>query len=144
MGGGLLLGLSAVFLLNLTGLERAIVILVSAMPSAVNSVIFATETHLDEDLVASIVASPFASASPFSPGCPSFPCFCSADHSHGPSQLARISSGRVVCLISHCTRCRNSPFHFQGQPGRSSIARNFLTRPTRARLDALLPQASTF
>jgi predicted permease len=32
------------------------VILVSAMPSAVNSVIFATETHLDEDLVASIVA----------------------------------------------------------------------------------------
>ena len=56
MGGGLLLGLSAVFLLNLTSLERAIVILVSAMPSAVNSVIFATETHLDEDLVASIVA----------------------------------------------------------------------------------------
>ncbi len=46
----------AVFLLDLTGLERAIVILVSAMPSAVNSVVFATETHLDEDLVASIVA----------------------------------------------------------------------------------------
>jgi predicted permease len=56
MGGGLLLGLSAVLLLDLRGLERAIVILVSAMPSAVNSVIFATETHLDEDLVASIVA----------------------------------------------------------------------------------------
>ncbi|MBI3806925.1 MAG: AEC family transporter [Nitrospirae bacterium] len=56
MGGGLLLGLSAVFLLDLTGLERAVVILVSAMPSAVNAVIFATETHLDEDLVASIVA----------------------------------------------------------------------------------------
>jgi len=56
MGGGLLLGLSAVFLLNLTGLERAIVILISAMPSAVNAVVFATEAHLDEDLVASIVA----------------------------------------------------------------------------------------
>jgi predicted permease len=55
MGGGLLLGLSAVFLLNLTGLERAIVILVAAMPSAVNAVIFAAETKLDEDLVASIV-----------------------------------------------------------------------------------------
>jgi predicted permease len=32
------------------------VILVSAMPSAVNAVVFATEAHLDEDLVASIVA----------------------------------------------------------------------------------------
>lgn len=56
MGGGLLLGLAAVILLNLTSLERAIVILVSAMPSAVNAVVFATETHLDEDLVSSIVA----------------------------------------------------------------------------------------
>lgn len=56
MGGGLLLGLSAVFLLDLRGLERAIVVLVAAMPSAVNAVIFAAETKLDEDLVASIVA----------------------------------------------------------------------------------------
>lgn len=56
MGGGLLFGLAAVWLLNLTGLERAIVILVSAMPSAVTAVIFAAETRLDEDLVASIVA----------------------------------------------------------------------------------------
>lgn len=56
MGGGLLLGLSAALLLNLRGLERAIVILVAAMPSAVNAVIFAAETKLDEDLVASIVA----------------------------------------------------------------------------------------
>ena len=31
-------------------------ILVAAMPSAVSSVIFAAETHLDEELVASIVA----------------------------------------------------------------------------------------
>ena len=56
MGGGLLLGFAAVFLLDLTGLERAIVILVAAMPSAVNAVIFAAEIKLDEDLVASIVA----------------------------------------------------------------------------------------
>lgn len=56
MGGGLLLGLAAVMVLDLNGLERAIVILVAAMPSAVNAVVFAAETHLDEDLVASIVA----------------------------------------------------------------------------------------
>jgi predicted permease len=56
MAGGLLLGFAAAFLLDLTGLERTVVILVSAMPSAVTAVIFATETRLDEDLVASIVA----------------------------------------------------------------------------------------
>ncbi len=56
MGGGLLLGLAAVFLLHLTGVERAIVILVAAMPSAINTVIFAAEAHLDEELVASVVA----------------------------------------------------------------------------------------
>jgi predicted permease len=56
MGGGLLLGWLAVALLGLTGVERAVVILVAAMPSAVSSVIFATETGLDEELVASIVA----------------------------------------------------------------------------------------
>ena len=56
MGGGLLLGWLAVALLGLTGVERAVVILVAAMPSAVSSVIFAAETGLDEELVASIVA----------------------------------------------------------------------------------------
>jgi malate permease and related proteins len=56
MGGGLLLGLSAAWLLGLTEMERAVVILVAAMPSAVSSVIFAAETRLDEELVASIVA----------------------------------------------------------------------------------------
>ena len=56
MGGGLLLGFATAFLLNLTGLERAIVILVAGMPSAVTAVIFATETRLDEHLVASIIA----------------------------------------------------------------------------------------
>jgi predicted permease len=56
MGGGLLLGFATVFLLDLTGLERAVVMLIAAMPSAVNSIIFAAETGLDEELVASIVA----------------------------------------------------------------------------------------
>jgi predicted permease len=56
MGGGLLLGFAVTLLLDLTGMERAIVLLVAAMPSAVTAVIFATDTLLDEDLVASIVA----------------------------------------------------------------------------------------
>lgn len=55
MGGGLMLGWAVAWLLNLTGLERAMVILIGGMPSAVTAVIFATETGLDEDLVASIV-----------------------------------------------------------------------------------------
>ncbi len=37
-------------------LVLAVVILVGAMPSAVSAMIFAAETHLDEELVASIVA----------------------------------------------------------------------------------------
>jgi predicted permease len=56
MGGGLLLGFLAAFLLDLSGMERAIVVLVAAMPSAVTGVIFAADTGLDEDLVTSIVA----------------------------------------------------------------------------------------
>ena len=56
MGGGLLLGFVVAWLLNLSGMERAIVVLVAAMPSAVTAVIFATDTKLDEDLVTSIVA----------------------------------------------------------------------------------------
>ena len=56
MGGGLLLGWATVYWLGLTGMERAVVIVVAAMPSAVSSVIFAAETGLDEELVASIVA----------------------------------------------------------------------------------------
>ena len=56
MGGGLLLGFGAALVLNLTRIERAIVILVAAMPSAVTAVIFATDTGLDEDLVTSMVA----------------------------------------------------------------------------------------
>ena len=56
MIGGLLLGFAVAYGLDLAGMERAIVVLVSAMPSAVTAVIFATDTGLDEDLVTSIVA----------------------------------------------------------------------------------------
>lgn len=56
MGVGLVFGWTTVSWLGLTGIERAVVILVAAMPSAVSSVIIATETDLDEELVASIVA----------------------------------------------------------------------------------------
>ena len=56
MGGGLVFGLTTVWWLGLIGMERAVVILIAAMPSAVNSVIIAAETRLDEELVASIVA----------------------------------------------------------------------------------------
>ena len=56
MIGGLLLGFAVAYGLDLAGMERAIVILVAAMPSAVTAVIFATDTGLDEDLVTSIVA----------------------------------------------------------------------------------------
>ena len=56
MGGGFLLGLATVNLLDLSGLDKAVVMLIAGMPSAVTAVIFAAETGLDEDLVASIVA----------------------------------------------------------------------------------------
>jgi predicted permease len=56
MAGGLLLGGLVAWLLGLTGIERAAVLLIAGMPSAVMAVIFATEAGLDEDLVASIVA----------------------------------------------------------------------------------------
>jgi malate permease and related proteins len=52
----LLFGFAAVSVLDLIDLQRAIVILIAAMPSAVNAVIYAAETGLDQDVVASIVA----------------------------------------------------------------------------------------
>lgn len=56
MGGGLLIGWTVTAFLGLTGLDRAAVVLIAAMPSAVMAVIYASEAKLDEDLVASIVA----------------------------------------------------------------------------------------
>jgi len=56
MAGGVLLGWLAAISLDLTGVDRAVVVLVAGMPSAVTAVIFASDTGLDEDLVASVVA----------------------------------------------------------------------------------------
>jgi hypothetical protein len=56
MGIGVLLGFAAAEVLHLRGVERAVVILVAGMPSAVTAVIFAAEARLDEELVAAIVA----------------------------------------------------------------------------------------
>jgi len=56
MGVGMLFGVAAASMLGLEGVERAVVILVAGMTSAVTAVIFAAETGLDEELVASIVA----------------------------------------------------------------------------------------
>ena len=56
MGGGLLLGLAAAAVLDLSGLQRAVVVTVAAMPSAVNAVIYAADTSLDEEYVTSVVA----------------------------------------------------------------------------------------
>lgn len=72
MLGGLLLGITAAWLLNLSGIERAVVVLIAAMPSAVTAVIFATETGLDEDLVASIVALSICLGVALLPWLPSF------------------------------------------------------------------------
>jgi malate permease and related proteins len=56
VGGGVLLGLTTVWVFGLTGVERAVVLLIAAMPSAVSALIIAAEAQLDEELVASIVA----------------------------------------------------------------------------------------
>lgn len=56
MGIGPLLGLLAAQVLQLDGIERAVVVLVAGMPSAVTAVIFAAEARLDGELVAAIVA----------------------------------------------------------------------------------------
>jgi predicted permease len=56
IGGGLLFGFAAVSLLGFTDVQRVIILLIAAMPSAVNAIVYAAETDLDQDLVASIVA----------------------------------------------------------------------------------------
>jgi len=71
MGGGLLLGLAAAFVLGTHDIQRAVIILIAAMPSAVNAVIYAVEANLDQDLVTSIVAISLCigfAALPFLPG----------------------------------------------------------------------------
>lgn len=55
LGVGLLLGIAAVELFNLTGVLRAVVIFDSAMPAAVNSSILAIKYDNEADLVSSVV-----------------------------------------------------------------------------------------
>lgn len=55
IGGGLAFGLLAVWLLDLKGIPRAVVILESAMPSAVWSALLATKYRNEEELVSSVV-----------------------------------------------------------------------------------------
>jgi malate permease and related proteins len=55
MGVGLGLGLIVVSVLGMTGIPRAVVLLVSAMPSAANSTILATRYDNEAELVASVV-----------------------------------------------------------------------------------------
>lgn len=55
MGMGLLLGIAVVYLFNLQGIFRAVVILDAAMPAAVFSSVLATKYKNEADLVSSVV-----------------------------------------------------------------------------------------
>jgi predicted permease len=55
LGGGLGLGLLMVYLLDITGIARSIVVLMSAMPAAVNTYTIAAKYKNEPDLVASVV-----------------------------------------------------------------------------------------
>ncbi|NLV71096.1 MAG: AEC family transporter [Actinobacteria bacterium] len=57
MGGGFLLGLSAVWLLGLTGIPRAVVIFQAAMPGAVVTSVLCTKYNNQAELASSIVLS---------------------------------------------------------------------------------------
>ncbi len=55
LGGGLVIGFLVAYLFNLTGVFRSVVILVSAMPAAVNTYMIAAKYKNEDDLVASVV-----------------------------------------------------------------------------------------
>jgi predicted permease len=55
LGGGLALGFLMVYLFDITGLARSIVILMSAMPAAANTYTIAAKYRSEPDLVASVV-----------------------------------------------------------------------------------------
>jgi malate permease and related proteins len=55
LGGGLALGFLMVYLFQITGLARAVVVLMSAMPAAVNTYTVAAKYKNEADLVASVV-----------------------------------------------------------------------------------------
>jgi malate permease and related proteins len=55
VGGGLALGFLAVWIFNLTGIPRSVVILMSSMPAAVNTYLLAAKYKNEAELVASVV-----------------------------------------------------------------------------------------
>jgi malate permease and related proteins len=55
LGGGLGIGFLAAYLFNLTGVFRSVVVLVSAMPAAVNTYMITAKYKSEDDLVASVV-----------------------------------------------------------------------------------------
>jgi malate permease and related proteins len=55
LGGGLAIGFLVVYLFNMTGVIRSVVILMSAMPAAVNTYLIAAKYKNEAELVASVV-----------------------------------------------------------------------------------------
>ena len=55
LGGGLAIGLLIVYLFDITGITRSVVVLMSAMPSAVNTYTIAAKYKSEPELVASVV-----------------------------------------------------------------------------------------
>jgi malate permease and related proteins len=55
LGGGLAIGFLMVYLFDLTGITRSVVVLMSAMPAAVNTYTIAAKYKNEPDLVASVV-----------------------------------------------------------------------------------------
>ncbi len=55
IGGGLALGFLAVYLFGMTGMLRSVVVLMSSMPSAVNTYLIAAKYKSEPELVASVV-----------------------------------------------------------------------------------------
>ncbi len=55
LGGGLALGLLMVYIFNITGIARSVIVLISAMPAAVNTYTITAKYKNEADLVASVV-----------------------------------------------------------------------------------------
>lgn len=55
LGGGLAIGFLAVFLFDLTGIPRSVVLLMSSMPAAVNTYLIAAKYKNEAEVVASVV-----------------------------------------------------------------------------------------
>jgi malate permease and related proteins len=55
MGGGLALGFLAIYIFGITGIARSVIVLMSSMPSAVNTYLIAAKYKNEPELVASVV-----------------------------------------------------------------------------------------